>query len=679
MDSLGILVVGSSPECAEEINSLLRNHGILVRVSFAADCRGVRDRLQAERADLLIYDVSAPVEAPVDEVMALGEAASAMNCVRFSPAAPERLIEAAAGHRCITLNADDNQQLLGLVETLLREWQAAKRARPMQDPLRDLQQCYDTLLDSTADAVALVHEGLHIRANRVYLDLMRAANLDELAAVSVLERVEASSDRLRTVLSKLQSNGGECDLAVTVSTPGHDAFEADLACRGVRFGGEQCVHLVLRPRDEHARLQTEMKRLRETDPLTQLPNRHAFEQRLAESPGPAPDGYEAAALYYLEPDGMAELARQLDPPASDELLAALAARLHAAVGDDDLLARYSDHGFVVFAQRKDSGSLQRLGDALLRAGANPAPDSGTEQTTAGISIGMAWANGEVSAWEAWLRQARSAFNTAARAGATLERYRPEQAAAAGDAPDGHWADRIRQALDNREFYSVQHSIINLEGETEGLFENRTQMRAQGGDLPPEEYLPAAEFHGLGSNIDRHIIPGLLGAISGSGDRHIINLSRNSAQDFSFTAWLSQQLEQHAVIPSQLIFQIATPAAIDHREETQRLRQELAALGCGFAMAEYGDQPGSYRLLETMRPALVKLKADLTRDLPDRPDHQDLVRRLTARARALHTEVIADDIQDASALAMLWQCGIRWVAGEFLEDMPQLENIRSGPG
>ena len=67
-----------------------------------------------------------------------------------------------------------------------------------------------------------------------------------------------------------------------------------------------------------------------------------------------------------------------------------------------------------------------------------------------------------------------------------------------------WVERVRYALNNRDFYTVQQSIVDLEGENEGLFENRTFMREEDGDTPASEFMPHAERNDLGSTIDRHI-------------------------------------------------------------------------------------------------------------------------------------------------------------------------------
>jgi EAL domain-containing protein (putative c-di-GMP-specific phosphodiesterase class I)/PAS domain-containing protein len=270
-----------------------------------------------------------------------------------------------------------------------------------------------------------------------------------------------------------------------------------------------------------------------------------------------------------------------------------------------------------------------------------------------------------------LPQARSAFEVAARDGGRLETWNPPVIETGPESEDPRWKKKIRHALNNNHLYSVQQPIIDLDGESEGLFENVIFMRGDGRDLPGDVFMPHAARVDLGTAIDRHVIPGLLQAISGSDDKHIINLSANSIHDFSFPSWLQHQLHELGVEGSQLILQVSSAAAASNLKACMRLVEEIHSMGCGFSLSEFDDQQLDCEVLNTLRVGWVKMRSGLAPGLATHLAHQEIVRHLVATAHAATVQVIADEVRDAADLAMLWQCGVKLVAGSFFKESSQL--------
>jgi EAL domain-containing protein (putative c-di-GMP-specific phosphodiesterase class I) len=232
-------------------------------------------------------------------------------------------------------------------------------------------------------------------------------------------------------------------------------------------------------------------------------------------------------------------------------------------------------------------------------------------------------------------------------------------------------ERIRYALNNRDFYTVQQSIVDLEGENEGLFENRTYMREESGDSQASEFMMAAERNDLGSMIDRHIIPQLMLAIAGSGDKHIISLSSNSIMDFSFPHWFQRMLKETEVEGSQLLLQISAIIAESNLKPTQRIIDELQGLGCGFVLSEFDNDRQTIQLLDHLPVNMIKLRPGLAKGLSSNPANQEIIRAIVRAIAGRDITIIADEVRDASDLAVLWQCGVKLVTGDFLNEAPQV--------
>ncbi len=151
------------------------------------------------------------------------------------------------------------------------------------------------------------------------------------------------------------------------------------------------------------------------------------------------------------------------------------------------------------------------------------------------------------------------------------------------------------------------------------------MREEEGDTPASEFMLAAERNDLGSTIDRHVIPQLMLAITGTGDKHIISLSNNSILDLSFTHWFERMLKETEVVGSQLILQLSAISAESNLKPTRRIIDELKELGCGFVLSEFDNDRRTIQLLEHLPVSMIKLRPGLAQGLSSNTANQEIIR------------------------------------------------------
>jgi len=168
-----------------------------------------------------------------------------------------------------------------------------------------------------------------------------------------------------------------------------------------------------------------------------------------------------------------------------------------------------------------------------------------------------------------------------------------------------------------------------------------------------------------------VIPQLMVAIAGTGDKHIIALSMSSILDFSFPNWFQRMLKETEVEGSQLILRISGIAAENNLKPTRRVIDELKRLGCGIVLSEFNNDRRTIQLLEHLPVDMVKLSAGLARGLSSNMANQDTIRAVVKAVEPYDISVIADEVQDATDLAVLWQCGVKLVTGDFLNEAPQV--------
>jgi len=673
MDSSFLLVIDKSPDNAQVINSFLRNAGMAVRVATASTAGELTNILQDHSPFIILVGTDIPASMKISKILQTADKFSTPVAIQVKPENTAVIDAALASHSVVVINAEENDQLMQVVKQHISGGKSVREHENLQQKLDELQHRYDLLLDSARDSIAYIHEGFHIYANRAYLELLQVQAMEDIEGVSLLELMATGEDGdMKKLLRDMNQDVFPTDtLAVTINTPAGKQINAELTFSPAKFNGEQCIQMMVREQDANLVLQEELDRLRRTDQLTQMNNRQTFTRRLSAFINEESSPHSRSAVIYIEPDGMMDLQQELGMQGIDAYILDLANFIRDCMDENDLTARFSDHGFVALISRGDKTGLVDAANCIIESYSNHIIDVGDQTMSAACSVGMATIGSLTRSADEIISQARTAFKHASKKGNTLAFYKPALTTVDSGESERDWVERIRHALNNHDFYTVQQSIVDLEGENEGLFENRTFMREEQGDTPASEYMQAAERHDYGGVIDRHVIPQLMAAIAGTGDKHIICLSSNSVLDFSFPNWFKHQLEEAEVEGSQLILQISAITAESNLKPTQRIIDELRELGCGVVLSEFDNDRRTLQLLEHLSVNMVKLRPGLAHGLSSNRANQDIIRSVVRAIEAHDIIIIADEVQDAADLAVLWQCGVKLVTGDFLNEAPQV--------
>jgi len=629
MDSSYLLVIDNSPDHAQVVNSFLRNAGMAVRVANASNLSEFEQVLTEHAPFLILVGTRLPESLKIGQVLQTADKHST-PIVLQATAENNELIEAAlATHSVQLINGEENDQLMHVVQQHISGGKSVRTHDELRQKLDELQHRYDLLLESARDSIAYIHEGFHIYANRAYLELLQVKAMDEVEGLSLLELMEAGegSDLKKLLRDMNQDVFPEDKLAVTINSPAGKKLKAELTFSPARFNGEQCIQMMVREQDANLVLQEELDRMRRTDPLTQMNNRHTFTEKLSTFISEEHNADIRSAVLYIEPDGILELQQEMGMEGIDAYILDLANIVRGCMNDGDLTARFSDYGFVALIKREDKSGMLEAANCILDNYANHIIDLGDQTMSAACSVGMATMGSLTQDAEEIIAQARKAFKEASKEGNKLATYKPALTTVSSGESERDWVERM--------------------------------------------FVLAADRNDLGMVIDRHVIPQLMTAIAGTGDKHIITLSSNSVLDYSFPSWFKRQLEETEVVGSQLIMQISAITAESNLKPTQRLIEELRSMGCGVVLSEFDNDRRTLQLLEYLPVSMIKLRPGLAQGLSANKANQDTIRAVVKGIEAHDIIIIADEVQDASDLAILWQCGVKLVTGDFLNEAPQV--------
>lgn len=236
-----------------------------------------------------------------------------------------------------------------------------------------------------------------------------------------------------------------------------------------------------------------------------------------------------------------------------------------------------------------------------------------------------------------------------------------------------WAERVTSALRDDSLFSIVYQpIVNLKGSTEACYEALLRMHSAGGDeYLPGKFMPAAQQAGLMGSIDAWVIRHTAKAIKAetAHGRYLtvfVNISRDSLLSETFCDELAQLINDYTIDPQSFVFEVPESELIDSGIRCQSVLIGIRALGCGLALDHFSGRLASFKLLNTIEVDFIKLDGTLLRDVAEGSAGRDRMLGLARDLKARGKQSIASRVQDAGTVALLWQCGVNYVQGYFLQ-------------
>jgi EAL domain-containing protein (putative c-di-GMP-specific phosphodiesterase class I) len=241
------------------------------------------------------------------------------------------------------------------------------------------------------------------------------------------------------------------------------------------------------------------------------------------------------------------------------------------------------------------------------------------------------------------------------------------------ANDAIWVRLIKSALMDNRFKLMQQPIASLTGGDRGMYDVLVRMvDEQGSDVLPSEFMSAAERNDLMKNIDRWVLTGAM-AFCGSRpvQRLFVRISRDSVRDRSLAQWLSIQLKSTRIDPSRIAFQVSEQTAAEYLADTTTFASTARQAGFKFALEHFGSGRESARLLTHLTLDYLKIDGTLMHNLAVDTTLQQRVKELVDSARARNVATIAERVEDANTMTVLWQLGVEYIQGYFVNEPEQV--------
>ena len=232
-----------------------------------------------------------------------------------------------------------------------------------------------------------------------------------------------------------------------------------------------------------------------------------------------------------------------------------------------------------------------------------------------------------------------------------------------------WVKHLKSALMDDRFCLAQLPIAGLRSDSIQMYDLLVRMiDEQNNSVLPSEFIPAAERNNMMKNIDRWMLSAAVNfCASNEADRVFVRLSRQSITDSSTAAWIEQKLDESDFDCSRLVVQIPERDAAKHIKQTKALVKHTRKLGIGFAIEHYGIDQDRFQILDILKPDYIKIDGELMHTLMTDESMQNAVRNIVKAAQSRNIKTIAERVENANAMAVLFQLGLDFMQGHYVHE------------
>ncbi len=426
---------------------------------------------------------------------------------------------------------------------------------------------------------------------------------------------------------------------------------------------------------ERTRDQERLKDLAKTDALTGLNNRMYFEQLCEARLASGAASGQRFAMLFIDLNRFKLVNDAHGHRVGDAVLKAVAQRLQAVVGPDDILARLGGDEFGLMMPVQSDGEDTLKASQLIAAFVDPLPILGMSFDL-GASVGIAGYPDDAQSFNELLAHADLAMFSAKGKGngySNAERFAPALAERARH--QLMVATDLRMAVERNELFAVYQPIIDMPaGLWRGIEALARWQHPTRGLLMPQEFITTAEEQGLIGRVGRAIAAQAIEQVAhwsrqfDAPLRLTINVSAHQLREVTFVDFIDAQLRAHDLPAQRLFVELTESVLVDADIASVTTVDRLRALGVRIVLDDLGAGYSSLSYLKRLRIDLVKLDRSFIEGVPHRRVDVAIVRALSTLAKSLDIHVIAEGIETVEQAEFLIAEGVVYGQG-FLFERP----------
>lgn len=720
---LPVLVVAPSQNDAETLNSTLRNAGHAVRPIWVASSDDAEKSLKQQKPDLILCSTSVP-SAPFADMVRLRD----MTLPNVPIIAISDNLKPMIVAEMINTGARDvvsMAQIEHLQAVVSRELEVLKLARDFEQAsvkLHEYEKRISLVVKESKDAISYVHEGIILSANPAFLELFGHKESSDIEGTPILELFEGASQGALKEALKVSGKGQAVEpLEVKGQPVSGKPFSTVLEFAKVEVDGEPAIAISIRSDagakeaqaktqqaqelavKVHAKAQEkaegfsqqieqlkqqneqltqklaasvqQLTTFRNLDLFTGLLNRNYFLEILTNAMKEPPKS-GIRALVIIKPDKFTAVAEKVGVLASDNIIKALSDLIRSTAEKDDQVARFGGTVFMALLPRAKLPEVAAWADKLRTTAASRIFQAGGKSTSLTISLSYVEIDAARSNAEKLLEDAEQAHRTAIQQGGNkVVGWTAPTVDAEGRVTDTEWQRRITEGLKANKFVLAFQPVASLTGDATDLHDVLVRLRGdKDEEIPPKDFLPAAERIGMMTAIDRWVVENSIKMISdrakqGHKSSLFVRLSDQSLTDKGLLPWIEKTLGSATGIePGHLIFEIPEKSAEKYLTDTSAFAESVKKLKCGFALEHFGIGHDPMHTLDLIKGVdYLKIDGTISAVLATDPKRSDAVKKIVEKAQGTGIRTVAEKVEKPETMAVLYTLGIEFIQGNIVQE------------
>ncbi len=398
------------------------------------------------------------------------------------------------------------------------------------------------------------------------------------------------------------------------------------------------------------------------DPVSGLPNRIYFSERLEQSIREVRAGGLSAAVFYIDLDHFKDVNDTLGHHIGDELILNVTQRLSRVMRAEDLVARLGGDEFaIITACESDSYSLQAIAGRIIAAVCAPYMISG-HNIIIGASIGIAVIDRRNEAADI-LRYADMALYRAKNEGRN-------RACIYDAAMDADLSSRkllegdLLQAIKNDDLRAAYQPIVNASGDTVvGVEALARWTHPTHGEIPPSRFIPIAEHSGLIIELGEWMLRrACLDGRDWPGLTVAVNVSPLQFRRSDFVEVVERILTETDFDATRLELELTESTLLGNLDTAELSMLRLKAIGVRFALDDFGTGYSSLLYLRRFPFDKLKIDSSFVRSIEKAPDAAAIVHAVVSLGRGLGMKVTAEGVETAEQHLFLRAAGVHSMQG-----------------
>jgi diguanylate cyclase (GGDEF)-like protein len=685
-DSAGVsvLIITAQEDNVSAINQSLREAGVAAHCTRIEKVATLEDSICAHNPELLLL-IAAHNDPKLQQAAELRDRANPkLPLLLVSDLIDEETILTALqnGARDI-ISINNPARFCAVAKRELHSYRLEKSLEQVMASARQYKQELKSLKLVTLEAIADVQEGIIVNANPAWLELFSFTDTDLSGQPFMDLCSETDRPAMKGALVACQK-GKWLDSKLEIRGVNQESgeFPISLNLAQVEHDGEAAIRIMVIPeQSEDDTPQILIEEALQRDQATGFYNRSHFlntvDARLAKPPAGG-----VRAIAYIRPDRFAKAVTDIGLIGTEVIITQLAQILREFIQPNDIYGRFGGTIFTVMLERGTMSDVEAWAEQLLVAINENIFDHENSSTVLTCTIGLCEADSAKQKINELLSEAEHTCKQGRVAGGDrIELSESSGAAKEIRQDDSIWVPKIRGAIMENRLRLEHQTIGSLNDDIDNAYDTLVRMLDEDGNIIlPGEFMPAAERTGLCKNIDRWIISASISFCAANNPAIVfIRLSRDSLLDETLPDWISHQAQEKGVTTNKLCFEVAEILAAKHMKQTQNIATTLKKLGCKFAIEHFGKLDDSGRLLPYIPMDFVKIDGSLMQGLHKNQNEQTKVKELARQAHELGIKTIAERVQAANTMAVLWQLGISHIQGNYVQSQEIVIEDKSQAG